>query len=244
VEFILLALSVPFFYVLGVIQLVSWFRKKDDLDKKVFEKIKKEAKTSPTKTLREFYNENKEKHEIYIPQPEKSIAEPPEKVADKIAKSILQQDTGTLWNNWYSENSINLLLYLGAFLIVASASIFVGFQWDTLSGVVKSIVLTLLTLSFFGSGLWFHSIPKIKNAGMTFIGISALLIPICGTGWYNFVLKDMGVTGGAVWLLTSLVSLILYSYLAQKFKNSFFTYSASLATISLALSNILECHLR
>jgi len=195
-------------------------------------------------TVKEFYLEEEKTEHVYIAldTPNEDIAitpvqelEEPVKVSDN---NPLHQDIGDLWHNWYSDNSINLLLYLGAFLIVAAASIFVGFQWDTLSGIVKAVVLTALAAAFFVSGLWFQSIPKIKTAGTTFIGIGSLLIPICGTGWYNFILKDLNFTGGAVWLTTSLVSLITYAYLAYRFKNRFFVYTSSLATISLSLAFI------
>lgn len=240
-EGVILLLSIPVFYILGIVQVVSWFRKNKKKDLELLKEIENESRENPQKTLQQYYKELKNRfsdNTAIADEIAEDIIRTSENPEPEIhgPKNALQQDLGSLWNNWYSENSINLLLYLGAFLIVAAASIFVGFAWDTLSGTVKSIVLTLLTLAFFVSGMWFHSIPKIKNAGITFIGISALLIPICGTGWYNFVLKDSGVSGGAVWMITSFISLSLYAFLAYKFKNAFFTYTASLATISLALS--------
>lgn len=45
--------------------------------------------------------------------------------------------------NWYTDNSINLLLYLGAFLIVSASLIFVGFQWGFYTGFIKSILVTV-----------------------------------------------------------------------------------------------------
>jgi len=139
-------------------------------------------------------------------------------------------------SEWYSKNSINLLLYVGAFLIVASASIFVGFQWETLSGVLKASVLTSVAIAFFGFGAWFIRYPKIRDAGNTFVAIGAVLIPVCGSAWFNFVFKPMGVGPGIVWATTSLIALAVYGYLAFGFKNKFYTYASSITSLSLTTS--------
>lgn len=152
------------------------------------------------------------------------------------ATTNFKQDLSQSYNNWYSENSINLLLYIGAFLIVASAAIFVGFQWETISGTAKAIIITLLSLSFFSAGFICLRYPKIKNAALTFIAIGALLIPFTGLAWYNFVLKDLNISFGEVWLATSLLSLTTYSALSYYLKNQAYTYVSSLSTLSLALS--------
>lgn len=145
-------------------------------------------------------------------------------------------DPGVSWSHWYSNNSINLLLYIGAFLIIASASIFVGFQWGVLSGTIKAAVLTLVTISFLGFGIWFFNIPKIRNAGNTFIAIAALLIPVCGSAWYNFVFKEAGISLGPVWFMTSVISLGIYIFLTYQYKNRFYTYISSLTSLSLTFS--------
>jgi hypothetical protein len=150
--------------------------------------------------------------------------------------STWESDLNKFWGNWYSENSINLLLYIGAFLIVASASIFVGFQWETIGGSFKASLLSLLTLAFFGFGAWFYLTPKIKNAGSTFIAIGALLIPFCGLAWYNFVFEPAGLGFGIVWLLTSIVAIITYSLLAYLIRHPFYTYIAGFGGLSMILS--------
>lgn len=152
------------------------------------------------------------------------------------SESVFNTNLENIWSRWYSNNSINLLLYMGAFLIIASASIFVGFQWETLSGVIKASFLTLVAIAFFGFGIWFFNIPKIRNAGNTFIAIAALLIPVCGSAWYNFVFKDLGVSPGSVWFITSTVALGVYLFLTYQYKNKFYTYISSLTSLSLVFS--------
>jgi hypothetical protein len=145
-------------------------------------------------------------------------------------------DLGKIWGNWYSDNSINLLLYIGSFFIVASASIFVGFQWETLDGMIKAILLTGLTILFYIFGAWFYSIEKIKNAGNTFIAIASLLIPFNGIAFYNFVFEPMGVPFGIIWLMTSLIALAVYLYLALTIRHKFYTYFAGFGGLSMMIS--------
>ena len=82
-----------------------------------------------------------------------------------------------VWDRWYQENNINLLLYLGAFLIVSAAGIFVSFSWQDYSGAAKFFCFLLLTLIFSFCGLGFYKSKLYKSAGITFIGIGAILLP-------------------------------------------------------------------
>ena len=93
-------------------------------------------------------------------------------------------------------------------LFLASASIFVGFQWEAIEGSVKASLLSFLTLAFFAFGAWFYSNPKIKNAGATFIAIGALLIPFNGVSWFNFVLEPAGYSIGGAWFITSIIAVL------------------------------------
>ena len=158
-------------------------------------------------------------------------------IEEKTVKKVsLEEDLSKFWENWYSDNSINLLLYIGAFLIVASASIFIGFQWETIGGTIKASLMSLLTLAFFGFGAWFYSVSKIKNAGATFIAIAAILIPFNGAAWYNFVFGPSGYTVGSVWLITSLVAIVVYASLAYFIRHPFYTYIAGFGGLSITLS--------
>src|SRR4030067_7116 len=121
-------------------------------------------------------------------------------------------------------------------MIFASASIYVGFQWETLGGTVKAAVLSLLTLTFFGFGIWFYNLPKIKNAGATFIAIAALLIPFGGLAWHSFVFGPAGYPIGNTWLATSLFAVAIYILLAAVIRNRFYTYIAGFGGLSTILS--------
>src|SRR4030042_4238251 len=230
--------------------------------KNTIEELSKVVASSPQKKLIQQLNEYKneldtiiKKEQIILPTPTQSISqlsssiasgdlfitgETPviieEKEVEIKPKTSPRKDWENLISNWYSDNSINLLLYLGAFLIVASASIYVGFAWETIGGVSKAALLSLLTLAFFGFGTWFYNVPKIKQAGATFIAIAALLIPFNGLAWYNFVLEPAGYSIGGVWLATSIIAVLTYSFLAYFIRHPFYTYIAGFGSLSMVLS--------
>lgn len=228
---ILLLFTIPVFYIYGIVALIRDItRKSNDQTKRsdtFINELRNIAAASPKKTVKELLNEYEKDTSVVTAQ------EPTIVTSKKVAQ---EEPSDDYFNNWYKNNSINLILYLGAFLIVTSAAIFVGFQWETLTGMTKATFLTLFTLVFFGCGLWFHAIPKIRNAGATFLAIAAVLIPVVGSAWYTFVFKYTTISSGTVWLVTSLLALITYIFLATRLKNAFYAYATSIATFSFSLS--------
>lgn len=242
--FLLLLISVPFFYFYGLISFIITITKVsntkntsvDTFEKKFIADLKKAAETNPHVSLKEFLDTYKKEQAN-----EKEVPTPSSVVTPKFTQTIphthtKEHDDSDIISNWYRNNSVNLLLYIGAFLIVSSAAIFVGFQWDTISGIMKASMLTILAFAFFFSGIWFYSIPKIKNAGTTFIMIAALLIPVLGSAWYTFVLKDLSVSFGMTWLFTSLIAMAVYIFFAAQYRNAFYGYGSTLSAFSLSLS--------
>lgn len=216
---ILFLVSIPIFYIYGIISFIRNF----------ITNGKKETEPNPNTTSINTAPEIKAN--IINPtssMPETSSYLAPEKLEEENRENFLEV--------WYHNNSINLLLYIGAFLIVTASAIFVGFQWDAINGFVKTSLLVLLTLAFFGFGWWFYSIPKVQNAGATFIAIAAILIPVIGAACYNFILRDYGVAIGVVWLFFSVISLFTYLCLVFYFKKTFYAYASTIGTFSLTLS--------
>src|SRR4051812_36262475 len=125
----LLVLSVPVFYVLGVVQLISWFTRRGPIPHTrpeelqfLIKELTEQVKETPTRTLREQLEQYKKEWEA-LPSPTGDPAQKQSTAPAKKPDSFLQEDVQSVWTRWYATNSINLLLYLGAFFIVASASI-------------------------------------------------------------------------------------------------------------------------
>lgn len=139
------------------------------------------------------------------------------------------------WSNWYQDNAINLLLYLGAFLIVAAVTLFVGFQWQNLDSVTRFVIVILFTVAWYGAGFISHRFQGLELAGVTFITIGAVLTPFCGVAYQRFILGTMNGVGWT-WLITSIVSTAIYLGLSFGYHRRYFTYFGNLSILAMVLA--------
>ncbi|MBW4061095.1 hypothetical protein HJC99_00785 [Candidatus Saccharibacteria bacterium] len=129
-------------------------------------------------------------------------------------------------------DNINLLLYLGAFLLVVSAGIFVAYNFSTLSGEAKTIILGLFAAIFYVGGLALYKfLPKLRPAGTTFVAIGLIVAPLVGLAAYNYGLAREG--GGVLWFGVSVICLALH-YLAYRItRQTYLAYLMAATTLSL-----------
>lgn len=212
---VILFISFPVFYIYGIVSFV----------RDVARKGKKESgfSVSPAHAP-----------DLEVPRPQAEYLK--NSVGERVIISTPASPGTSL--GWYSENSITLLLYVGAFLIVASAAAFVGLAWESIGGVGKALVLSLVCCGFFLAGFASLTNPRIKQAAYTFLGIGTLLIAFVSWGWYGFVLRDAGVAGSVVWFLSSDVTLVLAVGLAHYVQQRWYAYLSSLAVLSGMLSMV------
>lgn len=131
-----------------------------------------------------------------------------------------------------SIDNINILLYIGSFLIVVAAGIFIGFNYQLLSGAAKTVFLLMFTLAFYFAGLYLYlKTEKMKPAGLTFATIGIILFPLCGLAFYKFVFD--GTHGNAVWFATSLLTLIFYVVSIKYLKKVYLNYLTSFVLLSI-----------
>lgn len=116
--------------------------------------------------------------------------------------------------SWLVEQAPNLLLYLGAFLVVMAALVFASTSRETLSGPAQVALLAFVTVAFLGVGWLCYRFPRVRIAGYTFLAVGALLVPLNFAGAYNFILREEGVPGDVVWLWASVYSALFYILLA------------------------------
>ncbi|MBI2327582.1 hypothetical protein HYU92_04665 [Candidatus Curtissbacteria bacterium] len=220
-------ITAPVFYLVGLIETFRAIFKP---------KSKQEEETQPLKSYSEnlLLEELSEAVEANDLEKAKRILKVSEYKAQKVSSvgALKFEGTKTWFENWYSDNSIDLLLYLGAFLIIASAGTFVGFNWQSFSSEIKALLLGILTAAFFLAGFYLYfATKKVKRAGLTFIAIGSLLIPFNGWAWYNFVLKPE-IGADVVWFFTSLVGVVIWALLAILIKRKFFLYLAGAGVLS------------
>ena len=233
---VFLIISVPIFYIYGLAIFIkdnfikkSSHKKSQDQQKRVLLKLKLILKNDPQISL---------KQAMYFLKT-KSLDDLKSQTNQSVNESISSEEIHTQkdqsnFSNWYSDNSITVLLYVGAFLIVSATSIFISFQWDSFSGVFKSILVTLFNLTWILAGLVFIKHKKLKTAGTTFLAIGAILIPISGLAWNQFAFKSNHI--GLVWLVTSFFACVSYLLLAQITKTKNYLYLLATAGLSLLLS--------
>jgi hypothetical protein len=130
------------------------------------------------------------------------------------------------------ERAPSLLLYVGAFLIVVSALIFVNVSGEQISNTVKLALMLFGTVAFVVGGLVCHRVPRVVEAGRTFLLIGALLTPLDFAAYYVLVLRASPLTTPEMWILGSLVSAALYAVLALTSFGRIYAYLFFVATLS------------
>ncbi len=143
-----------------------------------------------------------------------------------------------IWQTLLSERTLNILLFLGAFLLVASAMTYIVYNWETLPPAVQLGVIILFTLSFYGAGWFLRTRMKLRLSGIAVTAIGSLLVPL---DFYA-----VGVVGGAVpadqwpwvWLVASAVCLPIYTFTALRIQARFFGYLVVTAAGSLLCAGL------
>ncbi len=134
-------------------------------------------------------------------------------------------------------DNVNLLLFLGAFLVVASAGIFIGVNYDSLSGIFKTGFLAILATLFLLSGLMMSRFSnRLRPAGETFTGIGLVLAPLVGLAAYNFTAARL--YPGLIWFITSLAVLMMYLVVLQVTRHTYVVYFMGFSCLSLFESSI------
>ena len=131
-----------------------------------------------------------------------------------------------------AERAPSLLLYLGAFLVVVAALIFVNVSGQQISDSVRLVLMIVGTLGFLGGGLVCHRIARVEEAGRTFLILGALLVPLDFVAYYALVAHVSPFTSPAMWVLGSLVAAGLYAVLAITAYGRGYSYLFFVASLS------------
>ena len=114
---------------------------------------------------------------------------------------------------WAARRQADVLLYVGAFLLVISALIFVSSQDEALAGGWRVAILAVYTVAFMVAGWLLQRWPRVREAGPAFLAIGALMSPLNFLLLHNEVLSDREVAGELVWFLASIYSAAFYGLL-------------------------------
>lgn len=142
-----------------------------------------------------------------------------------VAKTTASDQFKTLEN-------INVLMYIGSFMVVVAAGIFIGVNYSTLTGSFKTIFLACFAMLFYllGLGLYLKSV-KLKPAGLTFATIGLIILPLVGLTYFRFI--GPAENGPMIWFVTSIVVAIFYVISWLVLKKTFLAYFVTFVSLSL-----------
>lgn len=123
----------------------------------------------------------------------------------------------------------NLLLYLGAFLIVVSGLILVGITPEDLSEQLKLVLGIGGTLGFLAAGVALHRNETVRPAARTFLLLGAVLVPLDAWSVGTVVLDVHHPARQNLLLAGSVLSAALYAVLAKRGYGVHFVYLTAIA---------------
>lgn len=165
-----------------------------------------------------------------MPSPEQPratrVPEPalPSPAADR-RSSVIPPISRQLQREW---DPAVLLLYLGAFLIVAAGIVYASYSWSDLTAGAKLGMLAAATLTFMASGLALLRFERVLPAAETFVAIGALLFPTNAVAAYSALAGSDASPGMAI-LLGSLATMALYTALSLRPGGRAYRYGAVVA---------------
>jgi hypothetical protein len=128
-----------------------------------------------------------------------------------------------------ADHAVSIVLYLGAFLVVAAVVIFLAYSWGDISGGAKLTVLALLTAGFLGAAWLCLPRPAVRPAGRTFLALGAILVPANVAAVYVVYFADGPIPGAVFWLLGALISGGLHAALSVRLGSHAYGALATLA---------------
>jgi hypothetical protein len=134
-----------------------------------------------------------------------------------------------IWQTLLSERTLNVLLFLGAFLLVASATTYIVYNWETLPPAVQLGFIVLFTLSFYGAGWFLRTRMKLLLSGIAVTAIGSLLVPL---DFYAVLVAGEVLPPEQwpwAWLMASAVCLPIYLFTALRIQAQFFGYLVAVA---------------
>jgi hypothetical protein len=137
---------------------------------------------------------------------------------------------GPTLREFFSEHSILLLSYVGAFLLIVAAVLYEVYAIGELSGGLRFAGVLGLDLVFAAAGWACMRSTSMRLVGSTYVAISALLVPLVAVAGYVFL--DLGRRGISVELavcLTGSALTLLYGAMSVRLRSHAYGYLALVA---------------
>ncbi len=137
---------------------------------------------------------------------------------------------------------LRALLYLGAFMIVISATVLVVRFWGEFHPVLQLLFISSVPLIFYVGGWTLRTRLKLTQAGTVLTGIGAILVAVDFAAIYQLGGLAQQVNGPVYWLGVAVFCTALYAFTAWRLKGEFFDYLTLLAGtgVFFALTSLLQ----
>ena len=250
---LLCALSVPLFYIWGVVAFIRTIANNDKptdrptTENDLLQQLRRSALQDRDLSVSNFlvqqgvpgpwmYKQNEPSPTDAAPDDHgDDVADAAPEVSAKEKRTPDAPPVTSSEQNRFGNSAINLLSFLGTFLIVASVALFVGVGWQTFSPPVRFALVLLFTLGWFTGGVIMQQAFGLANVSLAFITTGAILTPFVGVAFQLYIVDNpAGV--GPVWMITSLVVTVLYLGLSWFYRRRYFTYFGMLSTLAMVLS--------
>jgi len=119
---------------------------------------------------------------------------------------------------------LRALLYLGAFMIVVSATVLVVRFWNQFSQVLQIVFIASVPLIFYSGGWALRTRLKLVQGGTVLTGIGAVLVAVDFAAIYQFGGLAEEVHGPTYWLIVSIFCTALYTFTTWRLQGEFFDY--------------------
>ncbi len=154
-----------------------------------------------------------------------AVAPPP----GAAAAPATPQGTPFSWSAFFADQSIAIMAYIGAFLLLIATLIFEIGRWQALGNSVKLAVVVVVYLLFGGLGQWLRRVPRLRTVGGAYLVVFALLTPLMALAVYLFALRGRGVPISGVICLSACYATAIYLLLALQTKLPAYSYFAWIA---------------
>lgn len=247
---IALAVSFPVFYFYGIYQFLQKNKQESSAREKIFLELqlaKDGAKTEKEKQAFQLVLDfllNKQPALQFRSTPnikevetvQKEIPAESREVITPSAPAETRNSVASTQSPFHSLENINILLYLGAFLMIVACGIFATYSYASWTGAMKTAAVCLFALVFYASGLVMYVRSKsIRPAAVVFTGIGLLAFPLVGVVAYNFWFLD---SLKLIWFFTSLSCIALYLIAYKVIRHQLLEYLTLFTALSLFQSSI------
>lgn len=245
--FWVLIFSIPGFFLYGVYKAIVPYSQKDQqkILRKFFDQLKK-TQANLTHNEQEaidvvshlLMREHLLDETTALQVAPKPTVQPREVPQQKPDISTPQGTSVDVSNALHSLENINILLYVGAFLLIVASSLFATYSYSFLSPTIKTALLFVFSSLFYFGGLALYTqTQRVKPAGLVFTVIGLLTQPLIGLATYNFIFS--GLHGYLIWFVTSGVCLVSYVVAYILMKKNFLAYLITLSVLSTIVSFLL-----